>query len=251
MSSRRSSQGSTSSVPQIYSTSITTPSFRWLHEEAWENPEKIAFAELRQAPAAPIYAAPPLVNTAKRAAPQTIGRWLLAPPLSQSGSAATGTAIAFIAAAEVQLTQGHFTTITILLSPPQDPNMSWRDSTAKAALTLLISGLILLTQADQVRLIPLSTNMAADLATLGLSQHGRDLWAPLNSLTLLGSGPNRTLLRSIDIEPGEWWTLAVAAADRSTLGYLEKRLAGIKKTAACELGSRRRRGLLQLFASRR
>ena len=250
MSSRRSPKGSFPSIPQIYATSITTAAFRWLHEEAWGDLEKLAFAELRQAPAAPIYAAPPLVKARKRSAPQTIGRWLLTPPLSPSGSTPTCTPDAPIAAAEVQLTQSHFTTITLLLSPLQNPNTSWRESTAKAALTLLISGLILLTQADQVRLIPLNSNIIPDLATLGFSQHGRDLWVPLNSLTMLGGGPNHTVLHSIDIEPGEWWSLAFAAADRSTLSYLEKRLDSLKTTAERGISRRRKHGLLQLFAGR-
>ena len=67
---------------------------------------------------------------------------------------------------------------------------------------------------------------------------------------MLGGGPNHTVLHSIDIEPGEWWSLAFAAADRSTLSYLEKRLDSLKTTAERGLSRRRKHGLLQLFAGR-
>jgi len=250
MLSHRPSRSHAPSVPRIYATSMTTPAFRWLHEEGWDGRQLQAFAQLREAPAAPLYAPPPLVRTPRKPTPLTVGRWLLTPPLPGQGPATEAEPDLVRGIAEAQLTQTQFTTLTILLSPPRRPFLSWGNDQDKAALTLLISALILISQADQVRLLPLHASFLPALAQLGLSPHSRDLWVPLHSLSLLSGGPSHMHLSSIDIDPGEWWTLADAAAARSTLSYLEKRLVTLNKAAERAFSDRKRPGLLRLFSRR-
>ena len=226
-------RGRASSIPRFSPTSLTTPRVRWLHEETWDDAQKASYQRLRLAPSAGAYTPPPFVRNRRAEAPFLVGRWLL--------EWADGTPVA---AAEAQAQMTKFRSITLFISAAP-----WDAGEAKAALTLLVSGLIILTAADRMRLLPLSEAGGEALvkAEVGTAS---ELWTPLATMARTTRGGLR--LTAIAVDCVAWWTSAHGAADRRTLAYLEKRLEleaerAALRAAAKKQSAKPRLGLARAF----
>jgi hypothetical protein len=201
-------------IPRFPPTSLTTPTIRWLHEEAWDDRQKAAFFRLRVAPAAGLFAPlPPLVgrNVSRRPGGlRPLGRWLLETAAGEPLASAEGHA---------QVMQ--FTKITLLLS---DAAGGWAQEPAAGAVSLLISGVTLLSGADLLRLVPLDAAAGEALKAAALGE-AREVWSPYFPDAWVLGAPAGLRLPTITIDPHAWWTTDRGARDRKILAYLEKRVA--------------------------
>jgi hypothetical protein len=200
---------SASIVPRFTTASLTTKDFRWLHPEAWNDEQKTRFCELRQAQLLGATKPAPYVHPRRRVPPTTVGRWLL--ELGGEGGDV-------VAAVDAEILITGFRTLHVLVSRCEAPG-GW-SSDRRAALSLMVSGLIILTKADVVRLVPLdrATGEALDGFGFGDAQ-------PLWTLKHEGMTATPVTVKSVTIDPHAWWESETGQADQKTLTYLEKRIA--------------------------
>lgn len=196
-----------SSIPRFAVSSLTTREFRWLHPEAWNDEHKERFLALRQGPASGLYAPPPFVHARRRIPPMKVGQWLLE---TDDGGV--------LAVVEAEVLQSHFNTLQIVVSKCCG-DLGWREPLATRALSFVISGLAIMTKADVVRVVPLTRAIAAELAGFGWGTTQEVEAFVAQSATLV---PFR--LKTLTIDPHQWWEVEPGKSDRVALGYLEKRI---------------------------
>ncbi len=121
--------------------------------------------------------------------------------------------------AEVEARFSHFNRVTVVLSPCSLPG-GWGHSLGREGLSLLISGLIIMTKADVLTLVPTAGRVEAELANLGFGT-ARDLWTPNLAMARLLSPTSGLKIQTRDIDAVSWWERA--EDDRKVLSYLEKR----------------------------
>jgi len=218
--------------PRIGATSFTTTSFRWLHEEAWDNEQKAAFLRFRQAPACGLYAPAAYVRQRRGADVVAPQRWLLHAGKTEPGLQLL--ADNYQAAAEATVLRRNFTTLQILFAwQPGRPDCD--TATLRQSLAFLISGLIILCSADVVRLVPIARATGADasielrelkdlIASFGFGTL-QTLWTPVATPERLAANARGGVdIPILTIDPTDWWENDVGAKDRQALAYLEKRL---------------------------
>jgi hypothetical protein len=212
-------------------SSLSTKSFVWLKESDWDDGEKADFCRLRQVPPAVIYQPLPYIKARKRDAPRLVGRWLFQDLKQQ--------AFGF---AEVEAHVTNFSLLTVLLSPCAFPG-GWTHAIGRDGLSLLISGLIIMTKADVVTLVPVDGRTSDELATVGFGDP-RNLWSPYLSLARLRSPVSGIKVQTRDVDAVQWWEKA--GDDRKTLAYLEKRLENEELSQKAQQGQRKKPlGLLE------
>jgi len=223
----------------IAATSLTTASFKWLHEEAWDDAAKNAYSGLKILAPVGLYASPSTVRVARRAGaafkgmppsnatvPINYGRWLLAPVDSP-----------ILGAADAVLRTAHFKTLwlTLVLAP----GVTWEQAPVRPAVTLFISALMMLSAADQVRIVTPGHEDAGQVFGSGEFYSKLQLWTPYQSLARLAGSPDALRLAVLLLDPNDWWQQDFAAADRKTLSYLERRIASATSPEVCKKPARR------------
>ena len=154
----------------------------------------------------------PAFSSRRSEAPQLVGRWLLC----------DGKGDAVRAAIEVQGARAGFSTLLALLSPV-DGEGGWTAPQSREALSFLVSALAILTEADLIKLVPLSVACGRELTQLGFGTE-QQVWTPLSSLARLASAEAGRSLPVVHIDAHAWWELETAGRDRQALAYLEKRI---------------------------
>ena len=127
-----------------------------------------------------------------------------------------------LAMVEAQIVVTGYSRLSVLVSAVKADG-GWRDPKAKAALSLLVSGLIIMTRSDLVTLLPLGPSVEGELADLGFGAK-RTLWSPYLSTTRLQHDITGIRVESRAIEAHEWWLTEGGERDQKTLAYLEKRV---------------------------
>ncbi len=189
-------------------SSLSTKSFLWLKESDWDDGEKADFCALHQVPPAVVFQPIPYMKARKVGAPRRVGRWLF----QDLKKASWGFA-------EVDAQFTNFTRITVVLSSCALVG-GWENPLAREALSLLISGLIIMTKADVVTLVPTADAVEGQLAGLGFGD-ARNLWSPYLALARLESERTGLKIQTRDVDATRWWEKA--ENDRKILAYLEKR----------------------------
>jgi hypothetical protein len=204
-------------IPRFATSSVTTPDFRWLAAEAWTDERKLEFARFRQAlPQSNAYAPVPWESNRRRVPPVLVGRWLLE---RDEGAAAVG-------AAEVVGILRAFRTLHVTVTRCGDERSGgWVRAENQAALSLLLSAVMMAARADLV-VLALADEAAA--AALGEAGWGvvKEVWVPQRTLFVdaFEEAPAARRMQTVTVDPHEWWLTDRGAADRKTLSYLEKRL---------------------------
>lgn len=211
------------SIPRIAPTSFSTPVFRWLHEEGWDDGQKSAFAAFWTVGSLGLWAPPPPLKRLREESPHLFGRWVL---VKDHGSP--------LAAAQGIISSGAFRKLEVQVAG----KLAWSEGPSSEALPLLISGLMLLTRADLVRLIGVTEPESLTGLGLGVTQ---TLLTPKPSLAWSAKSRSVLQIPTVRIESALWWASGAGAGARKTLSYLEKRLhsedsltAAQKQKAPCK-----------------
>lgn len=219
-------------IARLAAISLSTRDYRWLHERDWEDPQRVAYAELRQAVAVGAFSALPYEKNKRRTPAKVFGRWVLEFP--------QGTARAV---AEVQVyAKSKFPTLHVLVSAFDGG--AWRGSEAEA-LAMLVSALFVAAQADVIKVLPLAPRVEAELVALGWSEPVQ-VWTPYK-LDVLLRNPELdpgVMLRVLVLGSHEWWASEQGKRSRATLSYLEKRVEAAKRAEAPPKAGKIRRGFL-------
>lgn len=196
-------------IPRFAATSLTTKSFRWLHTEAWNDAHMVAFMQFRQAPPVTLFSSLPFEKIRRQTPPATIGRWILDDSEGRS-----------IAGVEVQGYWRGFTGLHVVVSDCAATggwHGEWLD-----ALSFMLSGLLLMTNADYARLLPIGTVGASQLIASDLGTVSQ-VWTPLTGEARLVTPTAGRKVATVTFDPATWWQRPTAQRDRVALGYLEKR----------------------------
>lgn len=233
--------GGTFSIARFPSNSLSTAQFRWLHENAWEDAHKSYFfsLSLKKLPLG-ILSPPPLVRQRRqRTSPEQGARYILDLP---HGTPAAGL--------DIQVTFGSFTTLHVLISPLclAGANSDWSSSTGRQALAFMISGAIIMSGADVVRLVPYSPLVEQQLVRLGWGRP-RTIWTPWQEMAWLyrlkrGLYDSRGLmLQILELIPADWWLSADGIESHKSLGYLEKQQTMEQRAEQLATQPKRRPGI--------
>lgn len=148
----------------------------------------------------------PFVHARRRVPPLLVGQWLL--------ENAAGCSVAMV---EAEALVTRFNTVHVLVSRCEESG-GWTGDRL-AALSLMISGLIIMTRADFVRVIPMDLKTSEELRATGFGPVS-ELWSPLSVDGL----PSSVRLATLTLDPHEWWLKEPGLSDQATLAYLEKRI---------------------------
>lgn len=217
-------------VPRLATSSLTTAEFRWLHTEAWDDRQKTAFAALRQSDRPlNLYAGVPYESGRRRPAPELTGRWLLEWPAGEPR-----------AVVEAQGFLKAFRTVHVVVTRYDDAG-GWNPKTLPA-LSLMLSGLMLLTHADLFIVIPIEEQAAGAISFAGWGSR-KSVWSPVLPQVWDAALLQGALAMPADvvaIDPHEWWLQDHGVADRRTLSYLEKRLDSEARAEKSRMQGRQR-----------
>lgn len=214
--------GGTFTIARFPSNSLSTPEFRWLHEDAWEDTHKSYFFSVsaKKLPLG-ILGPTPLVRRRQSSAPALAARYVLDLPLGQPA-----------AGLEIQVCFASFTSLHIMVSGlyPNDATDAgdW-SMDGRAALAFIVSAAIILSKADVLRLVPGDSMVAEQFQRLGWG-NPRSIWTPwtedawLSSLQRglpLGRGVKMPI---VEISPSDWWQCDDGLEAHKALSYLEKQM---------------------------
>ncbi len=173
-----------------------------------------AFIALAQAPASGFFRPLPFETGRKREAGQLAGRWLL----FAGGEGEHGAPILSVEA------QAYFRQFRVLHVNVGSASGGLPE-TAVAALSLMVSALMILTRCDVLKVIGGTAETARALAALGWGDE-RPAWSPRDTLTALGDGggPVGVTRALVSVDPFAWWETEHGARDKQILSYLEKRM---------------------------
>lgn len=92
-------------------------------------------------------------------------------------------------------------------------------------LSLMMSGLMILTKCDVLKMIAGTSVAAAELAAFGWGD-AQTTWSPRAEFAMLADpeGPIGLSLPVVSVDPHAWWDTEHGARDKQTLAYLEKRM---------------------------
>lgn len=199
-------------IPRLAVSSLTTPDFRWLYAEAWNQAQMAAFQRLRQGPATGMFRPPPesFGARARHAEASICGRWLYAP----------GPGDEVLIALEAQAFFRNFRIVhAVVCAEPGVSAAAHRD-----AISLMISGLLIMTRADLVVLLGDPAPFARELGAFQWGE-ARAVWSPSTELAHFDDELEHGLTaQQISLDPTTWWASPHGEADRATLAYLEKRM---------------------------
>lgn len=217
-----------SSIPRFSTVSLTTKDFRWLQPEAWSDEHKAAFLDLCQAPRRGITVSSPYVHARRRVPPVHVGSWLLE-------TAAEGV----LGSVDAELWVTKFHALHVVVSRCCGAG-GWTGRHLEA-LSLMISGLIIMTKADVVRVVALDPVTETQLVQADFGE-SRSLWTPAETGGLI----TPSSVRSVVIDPHVWWEREPGRTDLKTLSYLDKRNANDELRS--QLSRRRKPGLLRMMS---
>jgi hypothetical protein len=228
--------GITSSIarvePKLTLVSLSTTDFRWIHQDAWGDVETGYFYAQWPTSTAGIMLPPAFVRNQYHH-PKLVfaGRWIL----SQTG-------VGWIGGTEVQVLQSSFSQAFIGVSPC-DAEGGWLAPKSLEALSLFVSGVIMMTKADTVHLIPTTQAVEEQISSLSWGQVRR-VWTPRAGFGWGKSHDEESnWIVTTVLDPYEWWQTEGGQAGRRTLSYLEKRISfGEMKDQPC---TPRKSGLMQ------
>jgi hypothetical protein len=215
---------------------LSTKAFKWLHTEAWNDDKNAHFVAFRQAPPLGAFAGVPYESGRRRTPPTLVGRWLL----EDEGGAP-------LAAVEAQGYWRGFRSLHVLISDCAAPG-GWQGEWLEA-LSFMVSGLFILTEADVVRLLPTGSAGAEQLlaSDFGVAM---PVWTPFRAAAPIGG----QWLTTVVCDSSGWWQRPIAQRDRAALTYIEKRRDMADRMEQLENSRPRRGGILtrltRLFSRR-
>lgn len=220
--------GARSMIPRVSSrslVSLSTKGFQWLHENEWGEAEIDYFYANWPAPQSGITRHPAFVRRDKYH-PRLVflGRWVRFSGSAQGRLQVMDRATAELdGAVEAEVLMSTFVQVNLLIAPIRVVG-GW--VAASDSLSLIVSGIAMMTKADLVRLIPTAPEVAGQLASLGWGEPC-PVWTP--DVGFLSKKPLNAkkahVVQTRKIDPLAWWESDAGQRDHRTLSYLEKRMS--------------------------
>ncbi len=197
-----------SAVGKFPAFHLSTPSYRWLHEETWEKILYDFYIQNRLKVEKPIFKlSSPLVNRKSLGYVRTLGKWVL-----------TQENFLPISFCEVQEIKSTFKKIILIFNPLDFLQHEQSEIKNFSPLSLIISALFIIGNFDICTFF--IENKLSPLKLHALMEWSKD-WK-----TVYGIDEAQTSLidyKSISLSKSEWWQKTNAIKDKKTLSYLERR----------------------------
>lgn len=227
-------------ITRFLSTSFSTGEFQWFHEEGWEQEHLQELVEQDLPMPLGLYQCPPWVrerNLTKSVPDRLLARWILRTK-QPDGYRNIGYGVAY---GQIK----GFTQVKLFVSPWRTDNLC--TALWPQALSLLISGILIGTKGDLLKVYPLrlpaAVNFLELLPTFGDKNDSgttvksimtpSNIWSYLADIaakkndkiqTTLDTDKALVELKVLEVSPSEWWASIPGKKSGQTLHYLTARI---------------------------